>query len=148
MFPWELQIDHPILDGRGQACLKCIKITNCQYLLTGLTYIDFQQVARLPWKLKIDHTYFTWVWPGMQQGSKSIKLRIFLDFFTTGSVKVDHFNLSVSPSFSPSVDFSFYCGDPLMLCFLSNWLQIPCLLKFWLLRYKPKYFRPFTLQDS
>ena len=139
--------------GMARNAQNVPKLANRQYLWSGMSYcVDFFFISYVSMRTANWSSYFRWawpwVWPGMQQGSNSIKLQIFLDFFTTGSVKVDHFNLSVSPSFSPSVDFSFYYGDPLILYFLSNWLQIPCLLKFWLLRYKPKYFRPFTLQDS
>ena len=75
-----------------------IKITSCQNLLTESTYINFQQVVRLPWKLQIDHAILHWCGWACQKKFENIKFSIFLDLFPTVSVKVDHFNLSVVQS--------------------------------------------------
>ena len=61
-YSWKLQVDHVIFVGCGQACRKCCKVTNWQYLWNGLSYyIQLLNVVRHFWKLQFDQV----IWLGL-----------------------------------------------------------------------------------
>lgn len=133
------------------ACPSTPKVCQNNKLSTFLDRVDIYWLSSWASMRAINWSfYFMWMWSGMPKVFRNIKLSIFLNLLPTVSVKCDHFNLLVCPSFSRSVGHPviwllFYCVSPLMLCLLSNSLQIQGLLKFWLLRYRPKRSQLFTL---